>query len=476
MRRHWPTFVILAYLLIGTLYAVYTPRWQIPDEPAHYNYIRALAEGEGFPIMEPGDYNQAYLGQLTAEHFPPTLPVDSLEYEDHQPPLYYLLAVPIFWLGGGALLPLRLFSLALSACGVLLIVYLARELFPGNAALAALSAGLVAFIPQFMAMMTGVNNDALTLALLWLWLWLALRYLRGATSPLALSAVLGALLLTKTTGYTAVPLAALALALRWRGERWPLAHLIREAALLFGPALALGALWWGRDIAVYGWPDVLGLARHNRVVVGQPRTADWIARDGLLPFLAGAAQTTFRSFWGQFGWMGVVLDARLYDGLALFSLLLGWGALAACAPRWRGLARGRRASALMLGALTALAGLLYFYYNLGFVQHQGRYLFTALPALGLGGAAGLRALSRRDLALGTAAILAAGGALLALAGLLRGDLPRWTLALTGAAALAVAGAGLLAPRHKALAGAALLAALAALDIFCLFGFIVPQLT
>ena len=72
--------------------------WQAPDEPAHYNYVRALAEGGGFPVMEPGDYDQTYLSRLTSEGFPPALPVDAVEYEDHQPPLYYLLATPVYWL------------------------------------------------------------------------------------------------------------------------------------------------------------------------------------------------------------------------------------------------------------------------------------------------------------------------------------------------------------------------------------------
>src|SRR5690349_7535768 len=84
--------ILLAYLIIGTLYALQTPRWQVPDEPAHYNYIRQLVTQHAFPVLEPGDYNQAYLSELTSTGFPPEKPIDSLEYEDHQPPLYYLLA------------------------------------------------------------------------------------------------------------------------------------------------------------------------------------------------------------------------------------------------------------------------------------------------------------------------------------------------------------------------------------------------
>ena len=91
IKKHWPVIgILVAYLIVGTFFAALTPRWQVPDEPAHYNYIAALAQGKGFPVMEARDYDQKYLERLTAEHFPPSLPTDSLAYEDHQPPLYYL--------------------------------------------------------------------------------------------------------------------------------------------------------------------------------------------------------------------------------------------------------------------------------------------------------------------------------------------------------------------------------------------------
>ncbi|MDX5319132.1 MAG: hypothetical protein LPK38_07275, partial [Actinomycetes bacterium] len=41
---------------------------------------------------------------------------------DHQPPLYYLLAAPIYRASGGSLLALRLFS-ALLGSGIIVAVY-----------------------------------------------------------------------------------------------------------------------------------------------------------------------------------------------------------------------------------------------------------------------------------------------------------------------------------------------------------------
>ncbi len=477
MKKNWPAFVILiAYLVVETLYAVYTPQWQIPDEPAHYNYIRSLAEGRGFPVMAPGDYDQDYLGRLTSEKFPPTLSVESLEYEDHQPPLYYLLATPVFLLSGGSVVALRLFSLALGGVAVTMIVLILREFLPARPGVAWLGVGVIAFIPQFVAMMAGVNNDALTLALLWLWLWLALRYLRGETSPWLLGVALGALLLTKATGYGALPLAVMAILLRYRREGQPFRWVVRQMAAILLPALMLGGLWWLHNVNIYGWPDVMGQMRHNEVVLGQPRTADWIARDGALSFLSGALRTTFQSFWGQFGWMGVVLDARIYSGALIFSILTLWGAFWRLYEVFKAKLESRQRDGLwLIGASAVITLAIFLVYNVTYVQHQGRYLFPALPLLALAAAFGLERLTERKLATVTALLLLVIVIVLGVVGLLRGDLPFWAMALVGGGMAGVIIATATPERWRFLPVAGLLAVFIALDVWCLFGFIVPAL-
>jgi hypothetical protein len=477
VKKHWPAVaLVILYLIVGTLYAVYTPTWHVPDEPAHYNYIRSLAEGRGFPVMAPGDYDQDYLSRLTTEDFPPDLSVDDLEYEDHQPPLYYLLATPVYLLSGGAVLALRLFSLLMSGGGVGMLLLLLREFAPERPGIAWLGAGIAAFIPQFLAIMSGVNNDALVMALLWLWLWMALRYLRGAMPPYALGLVMGALLLTKSTGYGVLILAPAAIFIRYRREGQPARWLLQEAAHILLLGLLLGGLWWGRNLHVYGWPDVMGLIRHDEIVVGQPRTADWIALDGL-SFFINAPRTTFRSFWGQFGWMKVVLDARIYQGLAIFTGLGLWGA----AWRWReairaGLRPRQRDALTLLGLSAGITIAMFVGYNTTFVQHQGRYLFPALPLFGLAMAEGLNRLQERQLAVGTALIMALGIVGLVIVGLLMRDLPLWPIALIGASAVALTIAALQPASWHKITGAGVILALIALDVWCLFGFLVPTLT
>ena len=67
----------------------------------------------------------------------PHIRIDPIRYESHQPPLYYLLATPVFLLGRALgmetpLLPLRLFSMALGLASLLVAYRLVRTLVPGS--------------------------------------------------------------------------------------------------------------------------------------------------------------------------------------------------------------------------------------------------------------------------------------------------------------------------------------------------------
>jgi 4-amino-4-deoxy-L-arabinose transferase-like glycosyltransferase len=382
--------IAVAYVVIGVLYAVFTPTWQVPDEPAHYNYVRALAEGRGLPVIEIGDYDQDYLELLKSQRFPSELSIDSIEYEDHQPPLYYLLATPIYWLFGGAVLSLRLLSVLIGA-GVLVVAFgIVRTIFPARPALALVVAAFIAFIPQHVAMNAGVENDALAELVVAGTLWALVVYLGGYQRPWPVGLLLATTLLTKTTAYGVVGVAVTAVALRWRLERRTWRWAAGQLAWMLVPALVISAPWFIRNGIVYGWHDPLGLARHNAVVEGQPRSAEWLALYGWGGLLSRMARTTFQSFWGQFGWMGVVLPARIYQTLALLSALLAAGFLWWLLDRRRPhLTPPQSASLLLLLVSCLLTVLSFLWYNLTFVQHQGRYLFPALVPIGTAVALGL---------------------------------------------------------------------------------------
>ncbi|HBY93455.1 MAG: DUF2142 domain-containing protein [Ardenticatenaceae bacterium] len=397
--------VLGLYLIAATLFALRTPRWQAPDEPAHFNYVRSLAQRGQLPLLIPGCYPADYLAELTSRHFPPTLTIDTLCYEAYQPPLYYLLAAPVARaataLGRDPLVFLRLFSVLIGAGVVLASAGLVRELFPGRPFLAVGVAGLVATVPMHLTFLSAVNNDGLAELLLILSVWQMLRLLRlpeDRSGWLQLGVLLGLGLITKPTTSIALPLAGLAVVLAGTSVRRSLVSVVRPAALAFGVALLFILPWFVRNSLAYGGLDVLGLKRHDAVVVGQLRTQQRLAERGVPGYLKDFALTTFHSFWGQFGWMAAPLPGWSYTLLAGFTgvcvvgLVLFFrrvstdGATDETHERIEDevkplLSARQRQGLAMLGAWIVLNLALYLFYNLSFVQFQGRYLFPSLTAI-----------------------------------------------------------------------------------------------
>ena len=389
--------ILAAYLLAGALFAIFTPAWQAPDEPAHYNYIRQIARDGCCPRIESGDWRSEYQRRLTATRFTPQIlgGLDTIQYEDHHPPLYYLLASIAFRLSNGSLTVLRLFSVVLGACTVILSYLISSRVFSRQPQIALGVMALVALLPQHLAMMSAVNNDALAEVIVGLGLLWIVRYLQGDAIPIwQLGMIAGLALLTKITIYFLALILPLAILLRWRKSERPLSHLVRELAAFAAVALLIGSGWWLRNISVYGFPDFLGLAAHDAVVSDQLRSAEYIASHGWATYFGQLLSVTFKSFWGQFGWMALPLDnvigGWIYRGFALLTLA-GMSGLFLVLRSARAISanegsadNSRRDIVTVLIAATLLVLLAYIYYNIEFVQWQGRYLFPALIPIAIG--------------------------------------------------------------------------------------------
>lgn len=446
--------IVAVYCLLGFAYAVETPKWQTPDEPAHYNYIAYLAENARFPVLQEGDYPHQYLEEIKAAGFPPEMSIETIRYESHQPPLYYALAAVLFRLTGALgfdaqFLALRLFSVALGA-GLLLVAYaIATAVFPDDAYVPLTATAMMATLPMHIAMSAAINNDTLAELILALVIGLSIMEIKEGLSlrrTLALGVLVTLALLTKTTIYTPVILAVLvALVVRARACGWR--TVLRQLGIVCG--LALLSVWWFvRNVITYGDRDLFGWHRHDAIVFGQPTTANWIAEHGLAQTIQDFLLVSFRSFWAQFGWMGVLIDSRLYLFLALVSIAVGVGFVL-----WlvRVVRRGQILSGfqrwalvlLLVVLLTVVAG--HVWYNLKFVQHQGRYLFSALVPISVAFALGL---------LEWPALLHEAAARLG---------PRFRFAAALPSAL------------KGAAFSVFYVVFLALDVVCLYLFIVPQL-
>ena len=445
MRR--PAFlglalVVLVAVLLGYLYATNVPKWNAPDEPAHFNYVRHLATTETLPVLEMGAYDHRMMEERMSAKFPDRLPNDWIRYESHQPPLYYALATPIYLATAAQpietqVLALRLFSTLLGAVGLVLAFLLVRQVFPKDELLAFAVPGIIAFVPMRVAMYAAVENDALAeVAMTAVLLALVVGLKRETTwrYDAVVGVLLAAALLTKAVDYLAVVLVAAAYLvaevrrshlLPWgrtdptlstshpsgEGEERARAAtllrprearaegigpvLVRRYAVTYGVAATLAGWWFVRNLVVYGWPDIFGLRRHDAVVAGQPLTAQ--------PFAEAArhfVETAFNSFWAQFGWMGILVDSRVYTALTLVCAAAAAGLLAALIRvairrRTAGPVEVWAVGLLALGAVGVAVGVVA--YNLTYLQPQGRYFFATLPTIGLALAGGLREICPRPL-------------------------------------------------------------------------------
>ena len=471
--------VILAFqVALGAGYAVGTPAWEAPDEPAHYNYIRYVAERAEFPVMQTGDYDAAELERLKAARFPAGMSVDGVRYENHQPPLYYALMAPLFKASAGLPVPqqvvvLRLASVLLGALVLLAAHAIARTLFPANPLTALAVPAFLAVIPMHTAMSAAINNDTLSELLLAIILLLSLLRLQDRLPArryvLLAGLVYGLGLLTKITVYVGAGVYAGAELGRWwlaRGgrsaaqDRYALLNGLVSLSGVGAVGLALGGWWFVRNAVVYGNLDILARQRHDLVVVSQPRTV-W-GLDALQHFVI----TTFHSFWAQFGWMGIPVDQRIYHALAVLTVMAGAGLVLYLVHRFPGLVPAQKWG---LGLATLLFALIFAgmaQYNLDYIQPQGRYLFPAAVAVALAFVLGLEELAGRALC---TLLLAGGVAWLALQGA-----GRVVTGLGVSVVLLLAGVRWRAPRAAApmvVTGALL--ALAALDVYCLVGVVIP---
>ncbi|MDX2076993.1 MAG: DUF2142 domain-containing protein [bacterium] len=364
----------IAYLIIGVLFALYTPLWQTPDEPAHYHYIAQVAT-IGLPKIEAGDWDSPYLDSLKSTKFDAIDPQTfaTIQYEDHQPPLYYLLASPVYRLTDGNPYAIRIFSVFIGMIIVWCGYGVGRLMFPKSPHIALGIGAFLAFHPQHLHIIASINNDVLAWAMVGLMLVLSITHIKtdNPRLPLLMGLVVGIAFITKATAYFLLAIGILAILLKQK-------NIIRALAVYITPALLLGMVWWLRNFSVYGFPDFLGLRAHDAVVVGQLRTATRISELGFGGYVSEFMQTTYNSFWGQFGWMAVPMPSWVYIGILAVVII----AIIGIVIGKRDENPQRRAWVLLI-ITTLLAMLAYLYYNSEFVQYQGRYMFPLLIPLGV---------------------------------------------------------------------------------------------
>ncbi len=262
---------------IGSCWAGITPAFEKTDETAHFAYVQAFAE-LGHPPTQFAD-SGLLSGRLTCwyngleilhyrffdEERPPwAAPVrhaldhacaglspsyDGAMYVALQPPAYYALAAGAYKLAGGLALPTqllfaRLVSVLLMALTAAMTFLLVRELIPGSLWPARAGALALVLQPVFVFNDSGVNPDAMNVAVATAIALLGARAWRKGLSvrrALALGAVTGVGLVSKTNFLALLPSVLLLAAALWWGAK-PGGRALR-AVRLAGAGVLAGAIF-----------------------------------------------------------------------------------------------------------------------------------------------------------------------------------------------------------------------------------------
>jgi hypothetical protein len=411
---------VALHAALAAAYLGAMPPFNWPDEPAHFNYVRQLSEGEGPGVMGPDVWQPSELERLKHEHFVGVDPhgpeISAIRYEAHQPPLYYAAAALVY-----AVLPrieaVKAVNLLLSSLAVAVIWFAVRRLFPARASIWWGAAALAAVLPMRCFMAASIGNGVAAELVFALF---ALALASGAR-PSRVGLVIGCGLWVHSSLFLGLPLYAAWLLLRndrgepdgQRAARPPVRSVI-VAALV---AIAIWSPWLARSIELYGWSDPLALRSGALGSDEAVASAMGEARPRLgltgASGIAAFAYLLFASFWGVFGWMEMFFGRPIQGLFVLLSLLptAGLVSLGVDVLRRR---RGVTLGALLWCASTAslfIAALVF--YSLFDFQPQGRYLSTASIAFGVLYGAGLERLLGRW----TPAWLVGSSALLALVNL-----------------------------------------------------------
>jgi len=393
-RLHLAMLVLIALtgLARGLFWSAATEVFSPVDEAHHYAYVATVAEELRIPVM---GRDLVPLEVLEIRKESPTLGARTLprradladgswgaeleQYEALQPPLYYLVAAPVYRAANGlgpgvTVFALRAFTVVLSILAVPLTWGLSRRIFPGHPGIWLAAPALLVVVNGFNANLATVTNDALVPVMGTALLLAGLRFFHSPSlsRAAALGGVVGLSILTKLVLIAIIPMVGVLFIPLLRRSRYGIVPALRAGAVCALVAAAVTAPWFAWNIATYEAPTAAG---HHYEIIGPYLTQSEFSLGTLRSHLRDAHAALWRSELRPSGGPTYELawDIALLAGVAV-----------GIAGVVFGLRRREMAWVLWLSVGIPLSFLIseatFFLLFDGRGQTVGRYLYGALPA------------------------------------------------------------------------------------------------
>lgn len=323
-------------LVVG--FSIIQPLGRTPDEVAHVQYVRFLAENYRLPVFAPAGGGE---GGYQAQHPPLYYAVMALAYEateglEERWRWHILRWLTALLVGGGGFLVCRAIFL---------------RIWPDARWIALTGTAATMLMPLTILYACHVNPDGPAFLVVTIALYLSLLTARNAPSvsrAILLGLTIGAASLIKISALIAVVPAVIAWAYLARGDRprgW-----LRDVGITVGVALAMGVWWYVRNIIYYGSPFIHTTAPYGSALENALASGNF----GFLAWLT--IKNTFLSTWIQRGWLpGGPAEWAFYGviGVLLLAAVVGWILRSRDAEEHGEMPATRRQGAMMAAALIA---------------------------------------------------------------------------------------------------------------------------
>ncbi len=368
--------VLIAGLVVRLVYVFLTPIFYAPDEQSHFNYIKHLAEKKSFPVQT------SKLGDA------------SNDWENNQPPLYYLVSTPIFSATQAVfqnqtatVVAIRLISVSLWLLNAWLVIVSLRRMGLQDCFVQVFTVAMVCLLPTYTFVSSAINNDNLLATIGSGLLCLLTQRERSIKTALLLGLLLGLGLLTKQSAVIFAPLIVLLVALEAFKRRISWGSATQQLFVTLGLAGLIYLPWTIRNWQVY------------RSFMPESLVVDQIPWPSAMHGIASAAHNLLKTFWSVSGISNDVGYPFPVFGMLLLMLPVMIFALDSKPVEKTdalNVAENKPLLISMLVAIVITVGLvLRFGYQFG--MGQGRHLFPLLCPISLFLAAWLRRLPVKKL-------------------------------------------------------------------------------